>query len=171
MAPRTTAFSSYLTYLMIYNETTGVADWQRLVNIKSLPDLGGSPEQLETTTLSNAMNTYCSGIQSFDSLTFTCNYTKGQYDNVKIVADGKTTFSYAVFIGDDSTGEDGTFYFNGVASIAKTGVGVNEVQEMTLTIAPATDITNTAPTGAALKGVDTTKTGYTSWVAATDSDS
>lgn len=166
MAARTTAFSSYMTYLMVYNATDTA--WDRLVNIKSLPDLGGSPEQLETTTLSNAMNTYCSGIQTFDSFTFTCNYTKGQYDNVKLVADGKTTYSFAVFIGGNS-GEDGTFYFNGVASIAKTGVGVNEVQEMTLTIAPSTDITNTAPTGAALKGID--ESVLTTWVAATDSDS
>ena len=168
MAARTSAFSSYMTYLMIYNETTGVTAWQRLVNIKSLPDLGGASEQLETTTLSNAMNTFCSGIQTFDSFTFTCNYTKGQYDNVKLVADGKTTYSFAVFIGSNA-GEDGTFYFNGVASIAKTGAGVNEVQEMTLTIAPSTDITNTAPTGAALKGID--ESVLTTWVAATDSDS
>lgn len=157
MAARTSAFSSYKTYLMCYNSTS--SDYARLCNVKDIPDLGGSPEQLETTTLSNAMNTYTPGIQSFDQLTFTANYTSGSYTNVLGVCDNTNTYSFAVFIGD--SGDDGKFYFNAIGNVFKSGVGVNEVQEMTITLSPSTDITSSAPG---------TPVGAT-FTAATDSDS
>ncbi|MBQ6264898.1 MAG: phage tail protein [Clostridia bacterium] len=136
MAARTTAFSSYKTYLMCYNTTE--SDYKRLCNIKKLPDLGGSPEALETTTLSNSQNTYTPGLQTFDQLSFTANYTTAMFDSVAGVCDNESTYSYAVFLGDD--GEDGKFYFDAIGNVFKSGVGVNEVQEMTVTLSPATDI-------------------------------
>lgn len=157
MAARTSAFSSYKTYLMCYNSTDTA--FARLVNVKDIPDLGGSPEQLETTTLSNSMNTYTPGIQSFDQLTFTANYTSGSFANVQSVCDNTNTYTFAVFLGD--SGADGKFYFNAIGNVFKSGVGVNEVQEMTITLSPSTDITTTEPG---------TKVG-TTFTAATDSDS
>ena len=38
------------------------------VDIKDFPDLGGAPEMLETTTLSDAIQTYILGIQSNSSM-------------------------------------------------------------------------------------------------------
>ena len=158
MAARTSAFSTYKVYLMAYD---GTSSFKRLVNIKDYPDLGGEPEQLETTTLSNAMNTYTPGIQSFDSLTFTCNYTSANYSKVKTYCDPSKTYSYAVYFGDDTSGDDGTFYFNATGNVFVSGGGVNEVVEMTITLSPTTDITTTQP--ATLAGE--------SFTAATDSDS
>lgn len=48
--------------------------WSKLVDIKDFPDLGGAPEMLETTTLSDGAQTYIPGIQSQDALEFTANY-------------------------------------------------------------------------------------------------
>ena len=50
-------------------------DYEKLIDIKEFPDLGGDPEMLETTTLSDNMQTYIAGIQSLDALSFTANYT------------------------------------------------------------------------------------------------
>ncbi|MBO7712421.1 MAG: hypothetical protein J6S85_02560 [Methanobrevibacter sp.] len=141
MAARTSAFSTYKVYLMAYDGSA----FKRLINIKDFPDLGGQPEQLETTTLSNQMNTYTPGIQSFDSLTFTCNYTSANYSKVATYCTPSNNYSYAVFIGDDTTGDDGTFYFNATGNVFVSGGGVNEVVEMTITLSPSTDITTTAP--------------------------
>ena len=114
----------------------------KLIDIKDFPDLGGAPEMLETTTLSDAMQTYIEGIQSADALEFTANYTKEDYE--KLVALKGKDESFAVFFGAD--GANGTFYFKGYLSARVNGGGVNEVVGMTISIAPSTAITTTAPT-------------------------
>ena len=63
------AISTYKVFLMKKTSET----WSKLIDIKDFPDLGGSPELLETTTLSDKMQTYIPGIQSLDALEFTAN--------------------------------------------------------------------------------------------------
>ena len=116
--------------------------YEKLVDIKDFPDIGGAPEMLETTTLSDAMQTYIPGIKSSDALEFTANYTKTDYDKIVGLADTETTF--AIYLGSDTT--DAKFYFKGYASVRINGGGVNEVVGMTISIAPSTAITTTEPT-------------------------
>lgn len=121
------------------------SEWKKLIDIKSFPDLGGAPEMLETTTLSDNMQTYIAGIQSLDSLKFEANYTLADYDKLKELF-GKTE-KYAVWFGgtgDGSsltpTGDDGKYKFDGQLSAYAVGGGVNEVVNMNVTIAPSTPI-------------------------------
>jgi hypothetical protein len=137
------AISTYKIFLM--KKDTGDT-YEKLIDIKDFPDLGGAPEMLETTTLSDKMQTYIPGIQSLDALEFTANYTKKDYTALKAL-EGKEE-SYAVWFGgtDDGsvltpTGTDGKFEFKGQLSAFPVGGGVNEVVEMTVTIAPSTPIT------------------------------
>ena len=111
--------------------------YEQLVPIKDFPDLGGSPEMLETTTLSDKMQTYIPGIQTLDGLEFSANYTKEDFSKLKAL-EGKDE-SYAVFFGAD--GADGKFEFKGSLSVFPVGGGVNEVVGMTISIAPSTPIT------------------------------
>lgn len=67
------AISTYKIFLM--QSADGKSTWEKLIDIKDFPDLGGTPEMLETTTLSDSMQTYIPGIQSLDALEFTSNYT------------------------------------------------------------------------------------------------
>lgn len=127
------ARSTYGIFLM---HKTGDA-YAKLIDIKDFPDLGGAPEMLETTTLSDAMQTYIEGIQSSDALEFTANYTKEDYTALKELKGKKE--SYAVYFGDE--GVDGKFEFDGYLSARVNGGGVNEVVGMTISIAPATPIT------------------------------
>lgn len=121
--------------------------YTKLLDIKEFPDLGGEPELLETTTLSDPSQTYILGIQSIDAMTFTANYTLVDYDKVKALVGVETQF--AVFMGgtvgaNDSLGTtatDGVFEFKGYIDAYINGGGVNEVVEMTITIAPTTPIT------------------------------
>lgn len=135
------AISTYKIFLMQKN----VEAWEKLIDIKEFPDLGGTPEMLETTTLSDKMQTYIPGIQSIDALEFTSNYTLEEYKKLKAL-EGKDK-EYAVWFGgteaDDTvtpTGSDGKFKFNGQLSVFPVGGGVNEVVDMTITIAPSTPI-------------------------------
>lgn len=120
--------------------------YEKLIDIKEFPDLGGEPEMLETTTLSDKMQTYIAGIQSLDALTFTANYTKTDYTTLKALEGTQTDFS-VWFGGTEAstsvtpTGSDGKFSFTGELSVYANGGGVNEVVNMTISIAPSTVIT------------------------------
>ena len=136
------AISTYKIFLM--KKTSGET-YEKFLDIKSFPDLGGAPEMLETTTLSDPMQTYIAGIQSLDALEFEANYTKEDYEKCK-AEEGKTG-SYAVWFGGTNTGntitptgDQGKFEFDGMLSAFPTGGGVNEVVGMTVTIAPSTPI-------------------------------
>ena len=106
---------------------------------------------LETTTLSDGAQTYIPGIQSLDSLEFTANYTKEDYSTLKTLEGTETEF--AVWFGGTvsggtvtPTGSDGKFEFSGQLSVFPVGGGVNEVVDMTITIAPSTVISFSAGT-------------------------
>ena len=135
------AISTYKIFLMQKN----TSEWEKVVDIKEFPDLGGTPEMLETTTLSDKMQTYIPGIQSIDALEFTSNYTLADYKKLKAL-EGQDK-EYAVWFGGTEvgdtvtpTGSDGKFKFNGQLSVFPVGGGVNEVVDMTITIAPSTPI-------------------------------
>lgn len=53
MAANTKPISTYKVFLMYYKGN----QYEKLVDIKNFPDLGGTPETLETTTLSDKMQT------------------------------------------------------------------------------------------------------------------
>lgn len=129
------AISTYGISLM--HKTSESETYTKLIDIKDFPDLGGTPEMLETTTLSDSMQTYIPGIQSLDALEFTANYTKADYTKIKAM-EGKDT-AFAVWFGAE--GADGKFEFKGQISAFPVGGGVNEVVGMTISIAPSTPIT------------------------------
>lgn len=138
------AIPTYKVFLMY--KASASADYTKLIDIKEFPDLGGEPEMLETTTLSDGMQTFIPGIQQLDSMTFTANYTKADYTTLKGLEG--TEKNYAVWFGGTvsgttvtPTGTDGKFEFDGQLSVYANGGGVNEVVDMTITIAPSTPIT------------------------------
>lgn len=130
------AISTYGIYLMKGTKSGDTIAYEKLIDIKDFPDLGGAPEMLETTTLSDAMQTYIEGIQASDALEFSANYTKEDYATLNEVKGIKTP--YAVYFGED--GKNGKFEFEGYLSARVNGGGVNEVVGMTVSIAPATSI-------------------------------
>ena len=104
------------------------------IDIKNFPDLGGAPEMLETTTLSDDTQTYILGIQSLDALEFTTNYTKEDYEAV--LADAGKDLYYALEFGQN--GSEGVFEWQGQHTVWVTGGDVNGVVEMVISIAPST---------------------------------
>ena len=136
------AISTYKVFLMT---STDGSTYEKLTDIKSFPDLGGAPEMLETTTLSDSMQTYIPGIQNLDALEFGANYTKEDFTKLKAL-EGKEQY-YAVWLGGTGegstltpTGSDGKFKFKGQLAVYPVGGGVNEVVDMNINIAPSTPI-------------------------------
>ena len=136
------AISTYKVFLMKKDTDA----YKKLVDIKDFPDLGGSPEMLETTTLSDKMQTYIPGIQSLDALEFNANYTKEEFTKLKAL-EGQELELAVWFGGNESnstltpTGDDGKFNFKGYVSVFVVGGGTNEVVGMTVAVAPSTPIT------------------------------
>jgi len=135
------AINTYKTFLMVKSSS----NYEKLVDIKDFPDLGGAPEMLEKTSLSDRAQTYIPGIESADSLEFTANYTLDDYKKVKALEG--TEKEFAVWFGGTEagdtvtpTGSDGKYECKGYVSAFVKGAGTNEVVEMTITIAPSTAI-------------------------------
>lgn len=135
------ATSTYKSFLMVKNSSS----YEKLIDIVSYPDLGGSPEMLEATTLSDPMTVNVMGIQSLDALEFECNYDLEKYTELKAMEGQDKEF--AVWLGGTEsagtvtpTGEDGKFQFGGQLSVFVNGGGVNEVRKMTVSIAATTAI-------------------------------
>ena len=138
------ATSTYKTFLM-KGSGSGTVTYQKLVDITDFPDLGGEPEMLDTTTLSDKMRTFILGIQNNDGMTFSANYDPTDYQAVKAIEGSETPFA-VWFGGTESggvitpTGSEGKFSFTGMASVRVTGGAVNEVRGMSITIAPTSVI-------------------------------
>jgi hypothetical protein len=135
------AISTYKTFLMMKKEQT----WEKVIDIKEFPDLGGAPELIETTTLSDKMQTNINGVQSLDALEFTANYTLDDYKKLQALED--TEHEFAVWFGGTETGgvltptgDDGKYKFKGQLAVYINGAGTNEVVEMTISIASSTVI-------------------------------
>lgn len=136
------ASTSYKTFLMHKTDTA----YEKLVDIKDFPDLGGAPEMIETTTLTDNMQTFVEGIQSQDALEFTINYDLETFKKLEALK-GKEE-EYSVWFGASETGgvltpdgTEGKFNFKGYLGVRVTGKGVNEVREAVVSIAPSTPIT------------------------------
>lgn len=139
------AISTYKTFLMLGTDTGSGITYENLTLIKSFPNLGGVPETLDTTTLADSARTFILGIQETESMTFDANYDLAEFHKIKALE--YTIQHFAVWLGADvvnevatPTGVDGKFTFDGYITVTKTGGGVNEVQNMTITIAPTTVI-------------------------------
>ena len=124
------AISSYNVQLKWGATADAVA---KVVDIKDFPDLIGEPNMLETTTLSDGMQTYIPGIKSADMMTFTFNYDKTVFQSVK-ADEGKALF-YELAFSDGST-----FTWQGQHTVGLPGKGVDEVLEATINIAPSTEV-------------------------------
>lgn len=144
------AISTIYTFLM---QSTNGTTFTKLLDIYEFPDLGGEPEQIDVTTLTDTMRHYINGVQDTGSMQFSAYYKTADYNACKAL-EGKNSH-YAVWFGGDKSGSTvnpsggyGKFAFDGQLSVFVNGGGVNDPVSMTITIAPSTDITYTAGTSA-----------------------
>ena len=102
-----------------------------LTNLQEIPELGGTVEAVEITTLADIAHVYTDGLLNFgDSLAFKFLYEKEQF--VELNAD-KMTSEWTVELPDGATCS-----FAGSHSVMLDGVGVNAALTYTLSIKPVT---------------------------------
>lgn len=134
--------TTFKTFLM--EENSG--EYSKLVDIKEFPDLFGAPEMLDKTTMSDSGRRYEPGINENEALTYTANYDLETFTTLKAKEGQKLKLAHW-FGGTESngvvtpTGEEGKFEFEGYLTVTINGAGVNEIVEMTITIALDSEIT------------------------------
>lgn len=117
-------------------KTTSGGTFEKIVDIKDFPNIGGPADMIETTTLSDKAQTFIKGVQSQDQMEFTANYNSDVFDTIKAL-DGDDIY-WELQIGP--AGVNGKFDWQGGVSIYLPGKGTNEVTEMNIVINPATVI-------------------------------
>lgn len=102
------------------------------IDIKSFPSILGKRSSIETTCLSDDAQTFIQGIrQQAESFDFTANWDKTVFSELNALSDvaqyWKLTF------------QDGSnFTWKGTVSVSNGEGGVDEVQEMTISVTPNT---------------------------------
>lgn len=136
------AISTIGTFLMY--KAPSASSYSKLVDIKNQPALGSSPEQIETTTLSDSVRTFIPGLEGNDAKEYTCNYDKTVYATLKAL-EGQE-LDLAVWFGGDKaangiitpTGADGQFPYKGFVNVFVNESDLNAVHEMTVTTTAST---------------------------------
>ena len=113
--------------------------YETLVDIKAFPDMGAAPQTIETTTLSDTVQTFIMGVKTSASMEFTANYDPDAYDTL-IGLTGEQSF--ALYFGE--TGDNGIFEWKGELAVWVVGAGTNAAVEMKINIVPTTEITKKA---------------------------
>lgn len=131
------AVLSNVSYL--YRKPNGTATFTKVCDITSVPDLGGAPEQIDITTLSDRKQKNMNGIQTVSSHEFSAWYDSEIYDTLQSIMEAdydKTSVSeldtYQVWIGDNGVG--GKFEWQGKLSVYVGGYESNAAIPMTITI-------------------------------------
>lgn len=139
------ATSSYKTFLMLGTGESTIT-YAKLLDVVSTPDLGGQPDQLDATTLSDGMQKNVAGIRKADAMTYKANYDSADFDKVSALDDG-TVHHFSEWLGATvkdgvatPTGSEGKFNFDGTISVYLNSTDVNAVRQMTITITRSTPI-------------------------------
>lgn len=145
--PEVRGISTYKTYLMYRTASNGT--FAKVVDITGFPDLIGTPERIDITTLSDAQRVYIAGIADREDMTFNANYTPGNFTAVHNL-EGHI-YEYALWFGatgdvgsEVPDGSEGKFTWTGDIRAGVSGGGVNEAVQMTVTCTPSTVVVFTA---------------------------
>ena len=105
------AMLTNLTFLMIEkDDQTGT--FEKFIDITKYPQLGGEPEQVEVTTLSDKVKRFISGLQDTQKMEFGANYTKAGYKKVNDLMVAGTVKKWRLCFGDEQ-GSDGCWEWEG----------------------------------------------------------
>ena len=118
-----------------YKSSSSASAYTNLTNLQEIPDLGGSAESIEITTLADSAHMYMNGLLDYgDSLDFTFLYDPTQFAALQALTG---SINWQVGLPDGTDGAIGTTCtFTGTPSVKLTGAGINAAMTYTLSIKP-----------------------------------
>lgn len=130
------ALLSNKTFLM--RKANGTATFVKLTDITSYPDIGGAPDTIDVTTLSDMVQRNINGIQTAGAHEFGAWYEKDVYANLQAIQEADVTKlpseldTYQLWFGEN--GVYGKFEWQGKLSVYAGGAESNAARPMTITI-------------------------------------
>lgn len=131
-------------YLMKGTGSGESSTYAKLVDITNFPDMGGAPESLDGTTLSDEMEVQEEGITKLGALEFDGFLDESGADFEALEALEGTETQFALYVGKDASGTpDGhiiKYKWKGKLSAWVVGGGVNELIKVKISIARTTKV-------------------------------
>ncbi len=116
---------------LLYQDTE--KQFVALTNLQEIPEIGGTAESIEITTLADAAHMYTDGIKNYgDSLDFKFLYEGEQFSFLNSLT---TSTQWQVKLPDETI-----CTFSGKGSVRLDGVGVNAALTYTLSIKPDSEM-------------------------------
>ena len=111
---------------------------KELSGVTDIPDMGATPEKLETTSLKDKCRTYIDGIKDYGDLEFSLIYeegTDGNYATLHALEKSKEEVKIEVVFSENTK-----FIFYGTVGLKVNAVGINAVVTFAMTVALSSDI-------------------------------
>ena len=122
-----------------YGTAGQTSTYTDLTNLQEIPDLGGSSDSIDVTTLADSAYVYINGLKNNgDNLSFKFLYEATQFATLS--GFGDTAKAWRVTLPTDG-GTSKKCSFEGTCDIVFDGVGVNSALTYTLNIRPSTAMT------------------------------
>lgn len=122
-----------------YNSSSSATDkYEAIKGLQEFPDLGGTKDKVDVTTLDHSSYHYIPGIEDYGDLAFKFIYDTDVYEAV--AGYGEDLQQFCVEFPDGIK-----MYFDGYADVTLNGAGVNDALTFTLNIFLQSDITDTEP--------------------------
>lgn len=108
----------------------------KLTNLQEIPELGGTSDAIEITTLADEAHRYTNGLKNYgDSLDFKFLYEQEQFMELSGLSNSDDDVEWNVALPDGTS-----CVFTGTCSVKLDGVGVNAALTYTLSIKPTSAI-------------------------------
>lgn len=112
-----------------------------LPNLQSAPEIGGTPEKIDVTTLDDTAKRYINGVKDYGDLEFTFLYDADQEDSsFKQLKEAEGTETEYTLVLPDGT----SFAFTADVAVKLNSVEVNGSLTFTASFALSSDVTYTA---------------------------
>ena len=128
--PEAIAMLTNKTFLMKKDSSS---KWAKFIDITKYPQIGGTPEKIEVTRLSDTKKRYILGLQDSEDLEFEANYLLADYQKLTDVGVTDTINTYRLCFGDE-LGTDGCFEWSGKVSARIDGGESNNARKLIFTI-------------------------------------
>ena len=116
-----------------YDSTGAGSTYTPLTNLQEIPDLGGTTEAIDITTLADGAYMYTDGLKDYgDSLEFTFLYEATQFTTLNAITN---SVKWKVTLPDNTA-----CTFTGKCSVRLSGVGVNAALTYVLAIRPDSEM-------------------------------
>lgn len=121
-----------------YKADSSGTSYTNLPNLLEIPELGGTVEKVDVTTLADSCKKYINGIKDYGDIAFKFIYDKTQFSTLNGLS-GSVSWQVGLPDGDDgAVGTKATF--SGAPSVKLGSAGVNGAMTYTLSIALDSDI-------------------------------